>query len=91
MYYVSCVFIIIGLIKPIILTSFYKIWTKIGEFIGGIISKIIMFIWKFSSAVTPTSIGGSAVALVVLSQEKLSTAKTATIVVYTIILDGLYF
>lgn len=51
----------------------------------------LIFIWKFSSAVTPTSIGGSAVALVVLSQEQLSTAKTATIVVYTVILDALFF
>lgn len=51
----------------------------------------LIFIWEFSSAVTPTSIGGSAVALFVLSQEKLSTAKTATIVIYTVILDGLFF
>lgn len=51
----------------------------------------LIFIWKFSSAVTPTSIGGSAVALIVLAQEKLSTAKTATIVVYTIILDAIFF
>lgn len=51
----------------------------------------LIFIWKFSSAVTPTSIGGSAVALIVLSQEKISTAKTATIVVYTIILDAIFF
>ena len=39
----------------------------------------LIFIWEFSSAVSPTSVGGSAVALVVLAQEKLSTAKTATI------------
>lgn len=51
----------------------------------------LIFIWKFSSAVTPTSIGGSAVAFIVLSQEKLSTAKTATIVIYTIILDAIFF
>lgn len=51
----------------------------------------LIFIWKFSSAITPTSIGGSAVALIVLSQEKLSTAKTATIVVYTVILDAVFF
>jgi glycosyltransferase 2 family protein len=51
----------------------------------------LIFIWEFSSAVTPTSVGGSAVALFVLSQEKLSTAKTATIVIYTVILDSLFF
>lgn len=51
----------------------------------------LIFIWEFSSAVSPTSIGGSAVALFVLSQEKLSTAKTATIVIYSAILDTIFF
>lgn len=51
----------------------------------------LVFIWEFSSAVSPTSIGGSAVALFVFSQEKLSTAKTTTIVLYTVVLDALFF
>lgn len=51
----------------------------------------LIFIWEFSSAVSPTSIGGSAVAFFVLAQEKLSTARTATIVTYTIVLDTLFF
>ncbi|MCB9081056.1 MAG: flippase-like domain-containing protein [Lewinellaceae bacterium] len=51
----------------------------------------LIFIWEFSSAVSPTSIGGSAVAFFVLAQEKLSTARTATIVLYTIVLDSLFF
>lgn len=51
----------------------------------------LIFIWEFSSAVSPTSVGGSAVALFILSQEKLSTAKTATIVLYSAILDTIFF
>lgn len=51
----------------------------------------LIFIWEFSSAVSPTSIGGSAVALFVLAQEKLPTAKTTTIVIYTAILDTIFF
>lgn len=51
----------------------------------------LIFIWEFSSAVSPTSIGGSAVALFVLAQEKLSTAKTTAIVLYTAILDTIFF
>jgi len=51
----------------------------------------LIFIWEFSSAVSPTSVGGSAVALFVLSQEKLSTAKTATIVVYSAVMDTIFF
>jgi hypothetical protein len=51
----------------------------------------LIFIWEFSSAISPTSIGGSAVALFVLAQEKLSTARVATIVLYTVVLDTLFF
>lgn len=51
----------------------------------------LIFIWEFSSAVTPTAVGGSAVAFFVLSQEKLPVAKTATIVLYTVVLDTLFF
>ena len=51
----------------------------------------LIFIWEFSSAISPTSVGGSAVALVVLAQEKLSTAKTTTIVLYSAILDTMFF
>lgn len=51
----------------------------------------LIFIWEFSSAVSPTSVGGSAVAFFVLAQEKLTTAKTATIVLYTVVLDTIFF
>ncbi|MFK7809646.1 MAG: lysylphosphatidylglycerol synthase transmembrane domain-containing protein [Saprospiraceae bacterium] len=51
----------------------------------------LIFIWEFSSAVSPTSVGGSAVALFVLAQEKLSAAKTATIVIYSAVLDTMFF
>ena len=51
----------------------------------------LIFIWEFSSAVSPTSVGGSAVALFVLSQEKLSAGRTATLVLYTVVLDSAFF
>ncbi len=51
----------------------------------------LIFIWEFSSAVSPTSVGGSAVALFVLSQEKLSAGRTAALVLYTVVLDSAYF
>ena len=51
----------------------------------------LVFIWEFSSAVSPTSVGGSAVALFVLSQEKLSAGRTASLVLYTIVLDTAFF
>lgn len=50
----------------------------------------LIFIWQFSSAVTPTSVGGSAVALLVLTREKLSSARTAVIVLYTVVSDTFF-
>ena len=51
----------------------------------------LIFIWEFSSAVTPTSVGGSAVALFAMAQENLSAARTAAIVIYTVVLDTFFF
>jgi len=51
----------------------------------------LIFIWEFSSAVSPTSIGGSAVALFIIAQEKLSAARTATIVLYSAVMDTIFF
>jgi glycosyltransferase 2 family protein len=50
----------------------------------------VVVIWEFSSAVSPSALGGSAVAFFILSQERLSVARTVTIVTYTIVLDALF-
>jgi hypothetical protein len=52
---ISVIFISISLLKPNILKRFYIIWTKIGETIGGVISKVIMFVIYFA-LFTPVSI-----------------------------------
>lgn len=51
----------------------------------------LIIIWEFASAVSPTSIGGSAVSLFLLAQEKLSGAKTVTLVIYSVIADTIFF
>lgn len=51
----------------------------------------LVFIWEFASAISPTSIGGSAVAVFFLSQEKISAAKAVSIVIYTVIIDSFFF
>ncbi|MEP7322611.1 MAG: lysylphosphatidylglycerol synthase transmembrane domain-containing protein [Saprospiraceae bacterium] len=51
----------------------------------------LIIIWEFSSAVAPTSIGGSAVAVVFLSNEKLGTPRTLATIIYTVILDKFFF
>lgn len=52
---VMLIFGIIAFSKPSLLSSFYKIWVKVGEFIGGIISKAIMVI-LFYGMFTPIAI-----------------------------------
>lgn len=51
----------------------------------------LIFIWEFASAVSPTSVGGAGVALFLLAQEKLSNGKTVAVVLYSMVLDTLFF
>ncbi len=51
----------------------------------------LIFIFEFSLCVTPTTLGGSAVSLFVMTQEQLSAARTTTIVLYKIVLDSFFF
>ena len=51
----------------------------------------LIFIWEFASAVSPTSVGGSGVALFLLAQEKLSAGKTVSVVLYSMVLDTIFF
>lgn len=51
----------------------------------------LIVMWEFASAVSPTSIGGSAVSLFLLAQEKIKAARAVSIVVYSMVLDTIYF
>ncbi len=51
----------------------------------------LIFIFEFSLCITPTTVGGSAVSLFVMTQERLSAARTTTIVLYKIVLDTIFF
>ena len=53
--YVSLAFLFIGLFIPGIVSGFYKLWVKLGELIGGVISKIILVI-MFYGLFTPIAI-----------------------------------
>ncbi len=65
-----------------ILSNNFFSWSKSIE---------LTFIWEFASAVSPTSLGGSAVSLFLLAQEKLSTARTVTLVLYAVVMDTIFF
>jgi hypothetical protein len=65
-----------------IITNGFFTWKKCFE---------LVMMWEFSSAVTPTSVGGAAVAMFAIAQEKLAAGKTAMIVLYTVIVDTFSF
>lgn len=51
----------------------------------------IIMLWEFTSAVTPSAIGGTSVAIIFLNKEGLSLGKSSAIVMATSFLDELYF
>lgn len=51
----------------------------------------VVMLWEFTSAVTPSAIGGTSVAVFYLHKEKLSVGKSSAIVMATSFLDELYF
>jgi len=52
---------------------------------------LLMILWEFSAAVAPTSVGGTAIALFLLTKEKLSSGKIAVSMIAKVILDGIFF
>ncbi len=51
----------------------------------------VIMLWEFTSAVTPSAIGGTSVALMYVHKEGLSVGRSSTIVMLTSLLDELYF
>lgn len=51
----------------------------------------IVFLWEFGSAITPSAVGGTAIATIFLWKEGLSVGKSTSIVMATSFLDELYF
>lgn len=51
----------------------------------------IVFLWEFGSAITPSAVGGTALATIFLWKEGLNVGKSTSIVLATSFLDELYF
>lgn len=51
----------------------------------------IVMLWEFTSAITPSAIGGTSVAILYVSKEGLSVGRSSAIVMATSLLDELYF
>ena len=51
----------------------------------------VIFLWEFASSVTPSTVGGAAVAIFILTKEKLGTGKATAVVMVTALLDELFY
>ncbi len=51
----------------------------------------VIMLWEFSSAITPSIIGGSAIALYIVNKEGVSMGRTTAIVLITAFLDELFY
>lgn len=51
----------------------------------------VIMLWEFSSAVTPSVVGGSAAALYILSKENISPGRSTAIVMISALLDELFY
>ena len=85
----TLVAIVLYIIRHLILA--YRLRILSNDFFSWSKSIELTFIWEFASAVSPTSLGGSAVSLFLLAQEKLSAARTVTLVLYAVIMDTIFF
>jgi len=51
----------------------------------------VVVLWEFASALTPSVVGGAAIAIFILSKEKIPFGKSLAYVMLTTILDNLFF
>ncbi|MDR0711648.1 MAG: flippase-like domain-containing protein [Prevotellaceae bacterium] len=51
----------------------------------------VVMLWEFTSAITPSAVGGTSVAVVYVSKEGLSVGRSSAIVMATSLLDEMYF
>lgn len=52
---------------------------------------IIIVLWSFASAISPSAVGGTALAIVILSLEGMSIGKSTAIAIATLLLDLIFF
>jgi len=51
----------------------------------------VIMLWEFASALTPSVVGGSALAMLILNKEKISLGRSTAVVMVTAFLDELFY
>lgn len=69
----------------------YRIKVITGNAVSWLSSFYIVILWEFASAITPSVVGGTAVAVFILWKEKIKLGKALSYVMLTAIFDNLFF
>lgn len=69
----------------------YRIRLLTGNRLSWLQSFQVIMLWEFASSVTPSIVGGSAIALFILRKEGINMGKTTAIVMITAVLDELFY
>ncbi len=51
----------------------------------------VISLWSFGSAISPSAVGGTALAIFILNKEKINVGKSTTIAITTLLLDLIFF
>lgn len=73
------------------LAYIYRIRTLTDKDLTWTSSVYVILLWEFASAVTPSVVGGTAVAVFILLKEKINLGKSLAYVMLTAILDNMFF
>lgn len=81
-----------------LVVSFLRIWFSAAKIrylaekkISWVASFRIVFVWDFTSAITPSSIGGAPMATYAMSKEDLNLGQSTAIVLYAMLLDLFWY
>ncbi|PWJ40817.1 lysylphosphatidylglycerol synthase transmembrane domain-containing protein [Sediminitomix flava] len=69
----------------------YRIRNLTHKHLNWVASFYVIILWEFASAVTPSVVGGTAVAVFILNKEKIPFGKSIAYVMLTAVLDNLFF
>jgi uncharacterized membrane protein YbhN (UPF0104 family) len=89
----TIVFLVISFLMMLVRDLGYMIRLKVlaGEDLSWKSVFNIILLWEFTSAVTPSAIGGTGLAIIFVHKEGVSVGRSSAIVLATAVLDELYF
>jgi hypothetical protein len=85
--------LVIALLMMVIrdLAYMYRIRVLTGNHLTWRNSFDVIMLWEFASAITPSVVGGTGVALYILNKEGISTGKSTALVMITALFDELFY